>query len=189
MTSPINPTSPLSSNGFGDPANALTPDALLAYVSERVNTLDGQIDAIFQKQEKAQALRTHLNKLKEIAGGLATDADKDKLLDNTTYAAEMYEQLDEIAKIDPELAADMKLALEQDPLLLYYDDGKYQTHEIEPTREYLDHLIGDLDSTSQMDMIRLQSLTSSFQTANSLGTNLLSTLSRSSQEIASKIGS
>lgn len=60
--------------------------------------------------------------------------------------------------------------------------------EVKATTEYLQGLTKDLESASQMDMIRLQSLMSSRQTAIQLATNMISALGESSKAIAANIG-
>jgi hypothetical protein len=60
--------------------------------------------------------------------------------------------------------------------------------ELEPSLEYLDNTIGDLNSGSQLNMIRLQSLVRAHETAVSLGTNLVEAAGRTTQKIADRIG-
>jgi hypothetical protein len=56
------------------------------------------------------------------------------------------------------------------------------------TMQYLDGVGKDIDSSAQMDMIRLQSIMSARQTAIQLSTNLIASLSESTKSIVSNIG-
>ena len=185
------PTGNMSSIGSGlDLGGAtLTPDALMAYLETRMSSLDGRIDEIFQKQQKAQALRGPLNKIKQALGRLNEHAtDKNAPVANGEFEAEINAQLEALKQIDPQLAAQVKKDLNKDGHILFTQDGSYRPSQIEPSRQYIDDVLGDIDASSQMDMIKMQSMMSSRQTAISLSTNLISSLGQSTNKIADNVG-
>lgn len=171
---------------YGYP-EGLTPDALMVYLSTRMSGLDEQIDTIFSSQQKADAVRQVLNQIKALLNQLNT---KDGTHDDETGAVQEIEDLvcDTLHDIDPALSRQLEVDLRQEGHILLFGEEKYKASEIEPSRQYIDNVMGDLESSSQMHMIRLQSLMSSRQTAVSLSTNLIAALGETTKSIASNIG-
>ncbi len=220
-------TSPGTLNTSGYYENALTPDALMVYLSTRLGGLDEQIQQIFAEQQNSDKIRSAINKIQTLVSSLSTHTDKDKTLEGPidTFANIQAVIETEIAPLNPNLAASMlekfqsegyiltgednnALSLEmsngfftQDARpggvatsVLYQDnedlqDGKldYKTSEVDKTTDYLKGVTRDLESTSQMNMILLQSLMSNRQTAVSLSTNLIAKLNDSTQKVVENI--
>jgi hypothetical protein len=59
---------------------------------------------------------------------------------------------------------------------------------MEATMKYLEGVTKDIESSAQLDMIRLQSIMSARQTAIQLSTNLVAALGESTKAIVSNIG-
>jgi hypothetical protein len=172
--------------------NALTPDALMIYLSTRLGGVDDQIQAIFKEQQEADKVRQLVNELKRSLNELNVDTNEDKVIPAAAGTMQnLQTTLDELAKIAPTLARDMEAKLKQTGHILYEDanNGTFEhtTREVKNTQEYLDNVTSDLESASQMNMIHLQSLMSGRQTAISLSTNLISKLHDSTQKVVDNI--
>jgi hypothetical protein len=165
----------------------LTPDALMVYLSTRMNGLDAQIDDIFASQQKNDAVRQVLNRIKALLNQLN---ETDGKHDDENGAVQALEDLvrNDLFAIDPALSKQLEVDLRQPGHILEGHETSYLSEEIDPTRQYIDNVMGDLESSSQMHMIRLQSLMSSRQTAVSLSTNLVAALGETSKSIANNIG-
>jgi chaperonin cofactor prefoldin len=196
-----------------DFTNNLSPDALMVYLSTRLNGLDDQINAIFNTQQNQQKVQSALSKIKAELEKLDDKSDPNKLLtmpDLETPAPDpgritpsteplpapgtseieknINTQIEEIRRTDPNLAADLQAKLGQPGFILYVQDGKYFSNEVTNSTEFINGLSKDIENSSQMNMIQLQSLMSARQTAIQLSTNLISSLGESSKAIASNIG-
>jgi hypothetical protein len=69
-----------------------------------------------------------------------------------------------------------------------FGDDTCSAAEMDVTMKYLDVVVKDSDSGSQLDMIHLQSIMSARQTAIQLSTNLVAALAESTKAIVSNIG-
>jgi hypothetical protein len=96
--------------------------------------------------------------------------------------------VNEIAQVDPQLASALTTQLTATGYILSDQNKIYSSNEVKTTKVYIDGLSKDVESSSQMNMIHLQSLMSSRQTAIQLATNLISSLGESSKAIAANIG-
>lgn len=163
--------SSIDSTHWANYEGAITADTLLAYMSQSLSSVDDQINEIFERQKKAENVREVLNKLKTYLNSLEENPDKKGEAINADLT-KVEDILEELATIDPKLAKQMKTALE-DELILNLDDSKYNTTQLEASKEYLDGVFGQLDSSTQMDMIFLQSKISTKERNFSLGTNLI----------------
>lgn len=183
-----NTISPVASSGLLGGANfdpnALTPDSLMFYLSTRMGGLDGQIESIFEKQQHSEKVRSALNELQRLVNmldehteGANFPAAEPGELD---FAARLAQQLDLITELDPDLGTKVRADLLSDGQILGVagdkndvGDAHYKGSEVASTTEYLKNVGSDLDNTAQMNMIHLQSLMSSRQTAVQLCTNLI----------------
>jgi hypothetical protein len=175
----------------GDPfTQGLSPDALLVYLSTRLGSLEDQINGYFVEQQRADRLRSLINDMKNAINSLNVPGDAgDEAREIPTSVANALETaLDEIGAIDPGLATRLLDDLQRDGFVGAGQDLQYHRSELEPSLEYLDNAIGDLNSTSQLNMIHLQSLVRAHETAVSLGTNLVEAAGRTTQKIADRIG-
>jgi hypothetical protein len=190
----------------------LSPDSLMVYLSTRLNGLDDQIDAIFNHEQKQQKVQESLRKIqtalstlderKDHAGDVVDLPDRDasapahqevigpdgKVVGASPAERNIDEALDEIEKLDPNLAADMRAKLSSEGFILFVQDGKYKGAEVTATKQYIEGIAKDIESDSQMNMIQLQSLMSARQTAIQLSTNMIAALGESSKAIATNIG-
>ena len=197
MTTGISGTSPLVPQPLVHDANALTPDALMVYLSTRLEGLDTQIQGIFDSQESADDIRAALNDIQEAINSLDTSTDKAaNLAGGEEVKAKILDSIDEIALIDEKFAEKVKSQLSQEGYILSIDgdnagatdvEDSYKTIEIDNTKDFLKNQTGELESASQMNMIHLQSLMSSRQTAVSLATNLVGKLGDSVQKVVENI--
>jgi hypothetical protein len=175
----------------------LSPDALLVYLSTRLGSLEDQINGYFAQQQRADQLRGLLNDMKVAIQSLNGQAQD---MNAVQYGAEgvmnrLNDILGEIAAIDPNLATAIGNNLSATGFVMndgsetQLGDDAYLPSEIEPSLEYLEGEIGNLNSASQLNMIHLQSLVRAHETAVSLGTNLVEAAGRTTQKIADRIGS
>lgn len=189
--------------GMGLPSTGgLTPEGLMIYLQTRMQGLDTQVNTIFAKQQKNQKIQELLNDIKAQLSQLNDDTTNHKLQGKSDfsgpnktgkytragYEAKIDADLDAIAKLDPNLGAKMKADLGQKGQILYCQDGLYLTSEVKASSDYIDNITKDINSSSQMDMINLQSIMSTRQTAVQLSTNLIQSLSHSADSIAANTG-
>lgn len=187
----VNGTNAYAGVNSGAPfAQGLTPDALLVYLSTRLDGLEDQINGYFAAQQRSDQIRGYLNDIKAVVNGLTTDVESMKEPRDFPENAvnRIHEALEGIKALDPKLAARLKGDLEELGFILRGHEDQYKPNEVKPTLEYLDSAIADLNSTSQLNMIHLQSLVRAHETAVSLGTNLVEAAGRITQKIADRIG-
>ncbi len=182
----------------------LSPDSLMIYLQTRLGDLDAQIETLMGKQTKAIKVREKLDKIQAALARLKQDPDKpasardDKVVDGTDNAkhqVQINKALDELAQLEPDLAESMRAKFKEDGFILDgataanpYGDVRYTSQEVIATQEYLDSVSRQLESGASLDMIRLQSLMSSRQTAVQLSTNVVSALNESTRSIANNVG-
>lgn len=70
---------------------------------------------------------------------------------------------------------------------LVQQDVKFKGRELDASKDYLNTVSKELDSSSQMDMISLQQAMSAHQTAIQLATNLIAALADSAKAVATNI--
>jgi hypothetical protein len=160
----------------------LTPDALMTYLSSRLDGLDTQINGIFSRQRHTHAIQKALKEVRDALGNLKTDEkahDPDAL-------NKVHKALDHLTNLDPDLGAKVRDQLNQPGHA--FGDLTCSAAEMKATMDYLDGVVKDSDSGSQLDMIHLQSIMSARQTAIQLSTNLVAALAESTKAIVSNIG-
>lgn len=177
---------------------SLTPEGMMLYLSTRMEEVDGQINALFDKQKASQEIRNALGEIQTELGRLDENAAHDQRLympgytgqGSTDVEQKILVAIDKIAAIDPKLAETMRVEMG-----VYYDtsqilsrqDGVYYSREVKATKGYIDTIVRELDATAQMDMIRLQSHMSARQTAIQLSTNLIASMTDSMKAVVSNI--
>ncbi len=166
--------------GYTMTPDQLGPEALIMYLETRLNSLDSQIDEIFKKQKTIEAVRKAMGQITNALAKLEDDTSDDNLKGsyNTAEAKAAYETeinaaLAVIEDLDPNLAKTMRNDLAQEGQILFVEDGLYLTREVEATREYINSMVKSLESSAQMEMIRLQSMSSARGTAIQMSTNLI----------------
>jgi hypothetical protein len=173
----------------GATPEGLTPEGLMIYLQTRLGGLDDQINGIFEKQKKIEAIRKELSAIQRELDRLKTDPNNPgALLEAPNFEEGIRNHLDEIRKIDPNLADSLEVELNTEGNALWVQDGKYYSSEIEAGKKTLDGTMKQLEASAQLEMIALQSMMSSRQTAVQLSTNLISALGETSRAIAANIG-
>ncbi len=179
----------------------LSPDALMVYLQTRLDGLDTQVDTIINDQERQQKAQSILRGIQNELAKLNKDATEPTAFqappaDGAAPAAGTVEhevglQLEALRKIDPHLADTIEAGLTK-PGQLFADDGagnlNYIGSEVAGAAALLDGIGKDLESTAQINMIRLQSIMSSRQTAVQLATNMVSSLGETTKSIVSNLG-
>jgi hypothetical protein len=182
----------------------LTPEGLMLYLESRLGDLDGQIDGLFKKQQDANRIREDLNAIQHALQTLESDPanknalgtknedanhnnqfDRDELSD---WERKITDAIADIKEVDPERGAKLESELKKTGYVLDGLNGEYMAYEVKNTTDYLNTVSKDLESGAQLEMIKLQSLMSSRQTAIQLSTNLVSALCDSTKSIASNVG-
>jgi hypothetical protein len=208
MTNPsVSSTSTVMSTFMGDPAEAgvnLTPEGLMLYLQSRLGDVDTQIDGLFKKQQDVGRIREDLNAIqkelqnlkndtsdKSAQGTPNTDSNGNGQIDPSEYAdfeKRITDAIADIKEVEPALGEKLESELGQVGYILDGRDGQYVTSEVKNSTDYLNSINKELESSAQLEMIKLQSLMSSRQTAIQLSTNLVSALGDSTKSIASNIG-
>jgi hypothetical protein len=194
----------------GDGSVFLTPDVLLAYCQARLTSIDSQVRGAFGSQQlrnsETSAIQTALNALQENAGGVTNDATSCTAMEKALH--DLIEQLKATDPGCPELG---KLKQTYNNLvytgtgptsdLPYEDESLYppkhsgplgdktiDSTEMQGFTSSLQSCASDLNSSSELQMIQLQSLMSQRQTAIQLTTNLVQSLGDQAQKIAENVG-
>jgi len=190
---PVLNQTPIINSPYYSP-DALTAESMMVYLTTRLGGIDHQIQGFFESQQESEDIRAAVDAIKQQLNNLTESTDKDARLEGEAdVLAEIASIIDDqIALIDPKLADRLRADLQGDGHILHVSEtGKqnlvYTTAEVENTREYLDDIASQLESTAQMNMIQLQSLMSARQTAISLATNLLAKLDESTKKIVDNI--
>jgi len=196
MTLSIQPDYAFNVSAAGEFQGNLSPDALMTYLSTRLGGLDEQINGIFNRQLAQQKVQSAVNKiheevakLNESAVGVVDMPGHDpKDPGSSEIEININRRIDELGQLDPKLAQTIRDELVKPGQILWVQDGKYLGSEVVGTKSFLDGISKNLESGAQMDMIRLQSLMSSRQTAIQLSTNLVASLGESTKAIVTNIG-
>lgn len=192
-TSAIAQSSLLGSANF-DP-NAMTPDALIVYLSTRLGNVDTQMNEIFAREKAAEKVGGELRAIQELLTTLDKRTDAKELVpikDPDAFMKELDGHLNTIEAIDKNLADSIREKLHSEGQVLApnedgQDDTLYTTAQLDASKDYLGMVSKDIESGSQMDMIALQSLMGARQTAIQLATNLVSALTESQKSIVGNI--
>jgi nitrogen regulatory protein PII-like uncharacterized protein len=186
----INATPATTSVLDGNP-NALTSEGLMLYLQTRLDGLDEQINAVFKKQKDIENIRKALMKIQNTLETLDDDKKKNSIK-NDTYRQAIEDAINEIESSDPALAAKMRAELSVQGQILYNYQGNNPNHyagsEVPASKEYVNNLMKQLESSAQLEMIGLQSTMSARQTAIQLATNLVSALNKGTDAIAANVG-
>ena len=163
----------------------LTPDALMTYLSTRLDGLDTQVNTIFNRQQHTQAIQKAITNLRTALGQMETN-DNGGATQKPVVVDAVVVALRELTDLDPNLGAAIRDQFNQQGFVFY--DDHCTVEEMKATTQYLDGVVKDIDSSAQLDMIRLQSIMSARQTAIQLSTNLVSALAESTKSIVANIG-
>jgi hypothetical protein len=170
--------------------NAMTPDTLLIYLGSRMGSLDNQMGEVFNRQKTSEKLRSELHAIQQELTTIDSKDDKHELVVGG-LTQESIKEIDahirNIEAIDPKLGADVRKTMFEDGQIASRGDQNYYTYELDNSKEYLNMVAKDLESSAQMDMISLQSLMGARQTAIQLSTNLISALNESQKSVVGNI--
>lgn len=193
---PLMPTSTTPSLIDTSNPNALTSEGLMMYLQTRLTSLDDQINGVFQKQKNIEGVRKALMKIQNELEKLEDDKGKKGLVgtkhevgkDEAEYEKNIKAAIEEIKALDPKLGAQMEKDLNEKGQIMFVADGLYFTAEVGASKEYVNNMMKQLESSAQLEMIGLQSTMSARQTAIQLATNLISALNKGTDSIAANIG-
>lgn len=174
-------------------APALTPEALLAFCTSRLQNLDGHIERLMNQQEGRSTLEGRITSLqsrfaeKSMQGGIGKETD----VKHTSPDPALDREMDAlIADLGAGPAQSKLIRMREDYRHSGYDDDGYiSAEECRTMAETIGMAAADLSKSSEIEMIQLQSLVSQRQLAVQLTTNLMQSLNDTFKAIAQKIGS
>lgn len=193
MTDRITSTIPIFNSGIVS-YDHLTPDGMLLYLQSRLGSLDEQTNDIISKQRASEAAR------KGLQGILNTKAHFGEEGGEVDVAL-IANHLNDIAhQVNPNTAAEVFTHLPEPIKKQLEFDAKSGTFEATGAKAtlskqdaqvlgtYVETAIKDIESGSELEMIRLQSLMSARNTAISLATNMMSAVGKGAESIVGNIG-
>ena len=181
----------LSGNAPVDGFSTFTPDALMTYCQSRLDAIDGQVQASFDEQNQsaaeAQSIQQAANTFKSFSGANVTSqSDYDTMMASLNTAIGDMTATGATDASSPALAKldDTKAAMGR----TWTHDNLISSTEIQGFAQNLTDAASDLNSSSELQMVQLQSLMSQRQTAISLTTNLVQSLGDQENKVADNIG-
>jgi hypothetical protein len=191
----VNSSSVLSSGVVS--VDHLTPDSLFFYLQDRLEGIDTQVKAAFDKQRAIETLKKDIMAVQNVLSGLEKGVTAIPKNDGIEIAV----ALEQLRTTDPRLAEKLSTSLPEEFLMtpdtkpgdmLKRVEGANSLALTENTLEgactTFKNALSDLDSSAQLEMIQLQSSMSTRQTAIQLCTNLVSALGKGNEAIAANIG-
>jgi hypothetical protein len=194
---------------------SMTPDALMAYCSSRLNSLDGQMKEVFAQQQLGTEEQSLIGGAVSLLQGFEQNGISNDPKTCTQVESQLEALYSKIQRMDPNSPALKTIATVHDELMAsgtgpYTDTSGnhgflgpgpngYATGHTEQDNTidgdemqgYVNQLQGaasSLNSSSELGMINLQSLMTQRQTAIQLTTNLVQTLGDTNQKVVDKIG-
>jgi len=104
------------------------------------------------------------------------------------FQVNIEKHLKDLSDIDPKLAATLRDRLSREGQILSGDPLKYGGQQVVASKEVLEGIGKDLESQASLNMIRLQSIMSTRQTAVQLATNLIASLGETTKAIVTNVG-
>jgi hypothetical protein len=219
-SAPINNSHPTVDWGgpsvFEEDAENLSPDALMSYCQTRLDSIDGQVRASFDDQQKNASITQQIDQvigaIKPYDGSDLTDPTLCKDLE--TKFGSLIENL---KNTDPNCPVLPSLTVAYNSMVWsgdggalfahtpgtpdFIDNDKYPpvkgtpqgdlkigTQELQGYVQTLSDAAGNLNSNSELGMVQIQSLMAQRQTAVTLTTNLVQSLGDQENKIADNIG-
>ncbi|MGC4093390.1 MAG: hypothetical protein QM756_36950 [Polyangiaceae bacterium] len=170
--------------------NAMTPESLMTYLQSRLGSIDVQMNDVLSRQKKGEQVRGELHEIQIMLTNLDPSEDPKQtqhIGDVEAFRTELETHIANIADVDPNLASKLSEKLFGEGQIMAKNDDTYVKSELEGTKDFLNIVSKDLDSGAQMDMIALQQMMSTRQTAIQLATGLVASLGDSAKAIASNI--
>jgi len=166
---------------------AVTPESMMIYCQARLDSLDGQVTAAFDQQQRfsdeTQALKGLLEEFTEHKDGVDHDPTVANDLDSKLGAFAK-----ELAEKDPTSPILKDIRTLADTVHSSNNDNNFDGTEMSKYITGLQNAIDGLNSNAQLQMIQVQSLMSQRQTAVTLTTNLVQSLGDQANKIAENIG-
>jgi hypothetical protein len=177
------------------PSLSLSPDALMAYCSSRLQSIDSQMSEIMQTQQTNATSTTAVDNVAAALNQLPAPTGNPPMIQLTgTPGAPNYNQVVSAAYVAALAAvppnSSLHAALETDFVAFENDmkNGQISPDDVSQLSQNLKNDASNLNSDSEMIMINLQSLMSQRQTAVQLTTNLVQALGDQANAIAKNIG-
>lgn len=179
-TEPVNPGNPYGATLpelIG--GERLTGEALMMYISSRLNSLDNDVQALMGEMSESLARKAYINEVKEWADNLAAAKD-----------AGNDEAVDELVHSFPEAppgCREMKQELHQLFNSLCPTRENFTAEKVAEFKGRLDNVLDELNGQSEITMIRLQQLTAQRQVAIQFTTNVLSKFNQGFEAIVGNL--
>ena len=166
----------------------LTADGLMFYLQSRLDSVDSQIDEIFEKQQKTEKIRSHISDINTEVAKLEWNDDgslKSKGAIDEAEAA-VKAKLENLAEVDPALAKSLTEEIFEKKGGLFESSKPTET-QYDALKSLTGNVTKQLESSAQMDMIKLQSMMSARQSAVQLASNMVASLGETNKSVVSNI--
>ena len=168
----------------------LTPEAMMIYLSARLSSIDAEIQELFDKQQLLEKLKEPLHAIQNVLAG----ADGKAVPISNEQAQLLVEQLELVRDLDQGTFDDILDQLQaagidvsvndRGGISVAFEDGVLTARQAEAFRGIIDGASKTLDSSAQLEMIKLQSLMSQRQTLIQMSSNIVASLGKSDEAIA-----
>lgn len=197
----ITSSSAIFNSGIVSPDH-LTPDGMVIYLQSRLGSLDEQINTIMNKQKASESARKALQAIQnEMAnvgeeGGTVNLDVYAKTLNDITQSMGPKAAAEALANFPQSIQDQLELkpatndasGAKFDGYESTSDTVKLSKDDVTATKTYIENAIKDVESGSELEMIKLQSLMSARNTAISLATNMMSAIGKGAEAIVGNIG-
>jgi hypothetical protein len=206
MTAVVQPRNTTLTADPTDPAG-MTPDSLMAFCSTRLSSLDTQMQEIFNQQTQSAATINDLNNISSDLNDLPAPSSSGTTI---TMSAAQYSQIvhdydvaiDDLSPTNAspssmhaagnQTALGQELQTDHDSFIANCTFNSSGTVDVPASNvtnmtQNIKTYTSSLNSDAEMQMINLQSLMSSRQTAVELSTNMMETLASTDESIASNL--
>lgn len=177
-------------SGLPPDVSGLTADGLMIYCQTQIGGLDAQIKGYFEKQQAANKTREAVNEvlrqLNDKLGGFLDGNDADKATCANLDAA-MQKAIDAAGGPQTEAGKALQGIADRMKATGSGGDNKMADFEVKKFVDDLKAVQSDITSSSELDMIQLQSLSQKRTTALSLCTNLVQSIAEPSKAIVGNI--
>ncbi len=175
-----------------DTSHHLTPDEMLMFLSVQLTAIDGEIQELFEKQQLIEKHKEHLstiiNQIPMVDGDKVPVTKEQKDIIEAELLA-LY-QLDPVGfeSLVKELdGVGIEIQVSKDGTSVSMNEDNFEENEANGFRSVLESRSSTLDSSAQLEMIKLQSLISERQQAIQLATNIVAAIGKSNEAIVGNI--
>jgi hypothetical protein len=171
----------------------VSPDSLMAYCQARLDSLDSQMDGIFQQQEKNGTMTKDVNQVASLMNDLpGPTSGSSPTIDASSSASQIdtaYQQaIQDAGGNGTQLGAELQKDQNSFDSAVKSGNGSIPSTTANQLTQNLKNYASDLNSDSEMSMVNLQSLMSQRETAVQLTTNLTQSLSQQTSDITKNVG-